>query len=57
MDRILGLDQQIREIDRVDLEQVHRVAMEVLTPEAFGVSALGTGRANGIRRRDLMDIV
>jgi len=53
MDRLLSLDQQLEEIDRVDLEQLARVAREVLVPEAFGVSALGTGRATGIRRRDL----
>jgi predicted Zn-dependent peptidase len=57
MDRMLSLDQQIQEIDQVNLEQVHRVAREVLMPEAFGVSALGTGRATGIRRRDLLDVV
>jgi len=27
----------------------------VLLPQAFGVSALGTGRATGIRPRDLTD--
>jgi predicted Zn-dependent peptidase len=57
MDRMLSLDQQIQEIDQVNLEQVHRVARAVLMPEAFGVSALGTGRATGIRRRDLLDVV
>jgi predicted Zn-dependent peptidase len=57
MERVLSLDEQIQEIDRVDLDQVHRVAKEVLKPEAFGVSALGTGRANGIRRADLADTV
>jgi predicted Zn-dependent peptidase len=57
MDRMLSLDEQIQEIDQVDLEQMLRVAREVLVPEAFGVSALGTGRATGIRRRDLVDVV
>ena len=57
MERVLSLDEQIQEIDRVDLDQVHRVAREVLRPEAFGVSALGTGRATGIRRADLADVV
>ena len=55
MNQLLSLDQQIQEIDRVDLEQVRRVAAEVLVPEAFGVSALGTSRSNGIRPRDLLD--
>jgi predicted Zn-dependent peptidase len=55
MDKLRSLDQQIQEIDRVDLDQVHRVAQTVLAPEQFGVSALGTGRANGIRPRDLVD--
>lgn len=57
MDRLLSLDQQIQEIDQVNLEQVHRVAREVLMPERFGVSALGTGRTTGIRRRDLLDVL
>jgi predicted Zn-dependent peptidase len=56
MDRLLTLDQQIQEIDRVDLDQVRRVAEAVLVPEAFGVSALGTGRATGIRPRDLLEL-
>jgi predicted Zn-dependent peptidase len=57
MDRLLSLDEQIQEIDRVDLDQIRRVAREVLTPEGFGVSALGTGRATAIRMRDLLDAV
>ena len=56
MDRVRSLDEQAREIDQVNLEQIHRVAGQVLVPEAFGVSALGTGRATGIRRRDLLDV-
>jgi predicted Zn-dependent peptidase len=55
MDRLRSLDEQVGEIDQVDLEQVHRVAAQVLRPEAFGVSALGTTRATGIRLRDLED--
>lgn len=55
IDQLRSLDQQIQEIDRVDLDQVHRVAQTVLAPEQFGVSALGTGRATGIRPRDLVD--
>jgi predicted Zn-dependent peptidase len=55
MDRWRSLDEQIREIDQVDLDQVRRVAQAVLQPEAFGVSALGTGRGTGIRHRDLAD--
>ena len=57
LDRVRGLDEQIREIDRVNLEQVQRVAGQVLVPEAFGVSALGTRRASAIRRRDLLDVI
>jgi len=34
-------------------EQIRRVAGEVLPPEGFGVSALGTGRTSAIRPRDL----
>ena len=57
LDRLQTLDEQIQEIDQVTLDQVHRVAREVLAPEAFGVSALGTGRTTGIRRRDLLAAV
>jgi predicted Zn-dependent peptidase len=57
MERLQSLDEQIQEIDQVDQDQVLRVAQEVLRPEAFGVSALGTGRTTGIRRRDLLDVV
>jgi predicted Zn-dependent peptidase len=57
MDRVRSLDEQVQEIDQVDLDQVRRVAREVLAPEAFGVSALGTGRATAIRRRDLLEAV
>jgi predicted Zn-dependent peptidase len=56
MDRLLDLDQQIQEIDQVDLDQVRRVAEAVLVPGAFGVSVLGTGRATGIKARDLLDV-
>jgi len=52
-DRILTLDEQIAEIEEVGLEQVQRVAREVLDPAALAVSALGIRRAAGIRREDL----
>ena len=55
MDRWRSLDEQVRDLERVDLAQVLRVAQAVLRPEAFGVSALGTGRTTGIRPRDLSD--
>jgi predicted Zn-dependent peptidase len=55
MDRIRSLDQQVREIEEVGLEQVNRVAAELLRPDGFGVSALGTTRASGIRARDLAE--
>ena len=55
MDRIRSLDEQIREFEQVGLDQVRRVAEEVLRPEAFGVSALGTNRTTGIRPRDLAE--
>ena len=54
LERWLSLDRQVLEIDRVDLDQIRRVAAEVLKPEAFGLSALGTSRSTGIRARDLM---
>lgn len=56
MDRLRSLDEQVRELDQVDLDQMRRVAGEVLRPEAFGVSALGTTRANGIRAQDLLEV-
>lgn len=52
-DRIQTLDEQIAEIEEVGLEQVHRVAREVLDPGTLAVSALGLRRAAGIRRQDL----
>jgi len=53
MDRIRSLDEQIAELDRVDLAQIHRVAAEVLAPERFALSALGTKRTTAIRPQDL----
>jgi predicted Zn-dependent peptidase len=53
MDRILDLDGQIAEIEAVDLDQLHRLAREVLRPEAMAVSALGTRKGSEIRRQDL----
>jgi len=50
---LMTLDEQIAEIEDVDLDQLLRVAREVLRPEAFGVSALGTRKASGIRSKDL----
>ncbi|BDU70968.1 M16 family metallopeptidase [Mesoterricola silvestris] len=52
-DTILSLDQQIAEIEEVSLDQVQRVAREVLDPGALGVSALGVRRSAGIRKEDL----
>jgi predicted Zn-dependent peptidase len=54
-DRLLSLDEQVREIDQVDLAQIHRIARSILLPEAFGVSCLGTGRTTGIRAKDLTE--
>jgi len=53
MDQIRSLDEQIAEIDAVDLEQLHRVAREVLRPEALAVAALGTRKGKEIRKQDL----
>jgi len=53
MDRILNLDEQIAEIDAVDLDQLHRVARDVLKPEHLAVAALGTRKGKEIRKPDL----
>ena len=53
MGDILDLDGQIAEIDAVGLDQLHRVAREVLRPETMAISALGTRRGAGIRKQDL----
>jgi predicted Zn-dependent peptidase len=53
MDRIRSLDEQVRELDEVALDQVQRVADEVLRPDSLGISALGMTRTTGIRPRDL----
>ncbi len=52
-DRILTLDEQIAEIDAVTLDQLLRVAREVLAPEKVALSALGTRKTSGIRPSDL----
>ena len=53
LDRLSTLDEQIQEIDRVGLNDLQRVAQDLLDPRSFAVSALGTGRTTGIRPRDL----
>jgi predicted Zn-dependent peptidase len=53
MDRIRSLDELIQEIDAVDLDQLHRVAQEVLQPEAMALAALGTRKGREIRKQDL----
>jgi predicted Zn-dependent peptidase len=53
MEGLQDLDHQVREIDRVDLDQIHRVARETLLPGALGLSALGLRRGTEIRGRDL----
>lgn len=50
---VTSLDAQIAEIDAVDLDQVHRVARELLEPSRLGLSALGTRKGKEIRRSDL----
>lgn len=50
---MLDLDGQIAEIDGVDLDQLHRIAKEVLRPEAMAISALGTRKGSEIRKQDL----
>ena len=50
MDSILDIDQQLSEIDATSLEQVCRVAREILVPELAGISALGTKKGCEIRR-------
>jgi predicted Zn-dependent peptidase len=53
MDRLLDLDGQIAEIDAVNLDQLHRIAREVLRPDHLAISALGTRRGAEIRKQDL----
>jgi len=53
MHDLLDLDGQIAEIDAVDLDQLHRIAREVLQPEALAISALGTRKGSEIRKQDL----
>ena len=55
MDQLTSIDAQIQELDRVGLEDIQRLAQEILNPEAFAVSALGTRRSTGIRPQDLTD--
>jgi predicted Zn-dependent peptidase len=51
--RLMTLDQQVAEIEAVNLDQLARVAREVLRPEALAISALGTRKTSGIRPKDL----
>ena len=53
MGRMLDLDGQIAEIDAVELDQLHRIAQEVLRPEVMAISALGTRKGSEIRKQDL----
>jgi predicted Zn-dependent peptidase len=53
MGRIYSLDEMVDEIDAVDLDQLNRVARELLKPELLAVSALGTKRGREIRKQDL----
>lgn len=53
MSCMLDLDGQIAEIDAVTLDQLHRIAREVLRPEAMAISALGTRKGSEIRKQDL----
>ena len=51
--KVQTLDEQVAEIEAVGPEQIHRLAQEVLAPEGFAVSALGTRKASAIRAADL----
>jgi predicted Zn-dependent peptidase len=51
--RLQTLDEQIAEIEDVTLEQLHRMAQEILVPGNLAVSALGTRKASAIRQADL----
>jgi predicted Zn-dependent peptidase len=53
MGRMQTLDQQIAEIDAVNLDELHRVASEVLRLDSLAVSALGTRKGAEIRKQDL----
>ena len=53
MDSILDMDSQLAEIDAVTLEQLRRVAGEILVPEKAGIVALGVKKAGGIKVSDL----
>jgi predicted Zn-dependent peptidase len=55
--QLLSLDEQIQEINHVTMDQIHRVAVNILEPSAFSVSVLGTNRSNSIRPHDLTDTI
>ncbi|MBK8725863.1 MAG: hypothetical protein IPL96_07345 [Holophagaceae bacterium] len=50
---VTTLDAQIAEIDAVGLDQVHRVARELLDPATLGLTALGTRKGSEIRAKDV----
>jgi len=55
--QLLSLNEQIQEIDNVTIDQIRMVAKDILIPNKFGISVLGTNRTNGIRSQDLMDMI
>jgi predicted Zn-dependent peptidase len=52
--KLQDLDEQIAEIEDVTLDQLHRMAREILVPETLAVSALGTRKNSAIRPEDLL---
>jgi predicted Zn-dependent peptidase len=53
MANVLDVDQQLEEIDSLSLDQLRRVAGEMLVPELAGISALGTKSGCEIRSSDI----
>jgi predicted Zn-dependent peptidase len=55
--QILSLEEQIQEINQVTVEQVHRIAENIILTNAFSISALGTDRNSSISPDDFTDAI
>ena len=55
--RLLNLDEQIKEINQVTVEQLQKVVSDIIKPNTFGVSVLGTSQTNNVHTSDLTDAI
>ena len=51
--RLYNLEEQIQIINSVNLDQIQKVALEILVPDHLGISILGTNDATNVTHQDL----